>query len=405
MTAPHSDFFATCPRGLEEILSQELSSLGATHRHVTPGGVSFSAPFPLCYRLNLESRIASRFLWKVHSAPYHTEQDIYRLSYELPWPTWFAVTSRIKVKVSAVQCPLKSLDFVTLRIKDAICDRFATTLGRRPSVDTRRPDIQIHAFVDKGHCTLYIDTSGDPLFKRGFRRSTGPAPLRENLAAGILHLCRWSPKIPLLDPMCGSGTILIEAAQMACNISPGLGRRFAFESLSNFDAHEWKAIRATSHERQRHPSSLNLFGFDTDSAALQAASVNLKTAGVGSYVQLTQQDFLTSTPPSEPGLIITNPPYGVRTGTDEALLQLYPELGHVLKQQYVNWRAYFFTADRRLEKHIRLSTSRRIPLFNGSLECRLFEYAITSGPNRRPKSTPSLTPSEPLTKDTHVTNL
>ncbi|MCZ6799109.1 MAG: THUMP domain-containing protein [Nitrospirae bacterium] len=405
MTTPHSNFFAPCPRGLEETLAQELLALDATYPHVTPGGVSFSAPFTLCYRLNLESRIASRFLWKVHSSPYHTEHDVYRLAYDLPWHTWFAITHRIKVKVSAVHCPLKSLDFVTLRIKDAICDRFVSEQGRRPSVDTRSPDIQIHAFLDQHHCTIYVDTSGDPLFKRGLRRATGLAPLRENLAAGILHLCGWTPQTPLLDPMCGSGTILMEAAQMACNIPPGFGRRFAFELFKNFDADQWTSIRSASRQQQVHPLSLSLFGFDKDAAVLQGARINLKAAGVEPHVQLTQQDFLESTAPSEPGLIITNPPYGIRTGSDEALLQLYPELGHVLKQQYVNWRAYFFTADRRLEKHIRLSTSRRTPLFNGSLECRLFEYHITAGSNRRPKPETSAAPATSLTKDTHVTNL
>src|SRR5947209_15203378 len=228
------------------MLATELEELGARDIAATAGGVGFTGAFSLCYRVNLESRIASRVLWRVFHGRYRTEQDVYQAAYDLPWRDWFAARRTIKIKVSAQHCPLTSLDYVTLRIKDAVCDKFRAATGARPSVDTRQPDLRIDAFLDDQHVTLYLDTSGEPLFKRGLRRSSGEAPLRENLAAGILHLSGWTPDQPLLDPMCGSGTVLMEAAQIARKISPGLGRRFAFEKLNNFDRNAWSSLCETS---------------------------------------------------------------------------------------------------------------------------------------------------------------
>ena len=224
-------FFAPCPRGLEAVLTAELEALGASSLQATDGGVGFSGPFELCYRANLESRIASRILWRVCSGRYRREEDIYKAVHALPWLDWFDVARTIMVKVSAKRCPLQSLDFITLKIKDAVCDKFRDLTGERPSVDTHEPDMRIHAFLEEETFALYLDTSGEALFKRGLRRASVEAPLRENLAAGILHLSGWKPGEALLDPMCGSGTFLMEAAQMALDIAPGLGREFAFTKL------------------------------------------------------------------------------------------------------------------------------------------------------------------------------
>ncbi|MEJ1959904.1 MAG: THUMP domain-containing protein [Nitrosomonadales bacterium] len=183
----------------------------------------FSGEWLLSYRVNLHSRIASRVLWRVAKNDYHSEQDIYNTVFALPWGDWFDVSCTIRVNMTGIKCPLKSLDFTTLKIKDAVCDKFRKLCGERPSVDTHDPDIRIHAFLEYSHMMLYVDTSGDALFKRGVRQYTNIAPLRENLAAGILHLAGWEPGTPLLDPMCGSGTFLIEAAQMSLNIAPGIG--------------------------------------------------------------------------------------------------------------------------------------------------------------------------------------
>ena len=385
MSKHDETFFAPCPRGLEAVLRTELEQLGAHDVADLPGGVACTGPFALCYTINLHSRIASRVLWRVFHGTYRDEHDIFQAAHALPWHQWFPVSHTIKVKVSAQQCPLKSLDYVTLRIKDAVCDRFRTATGGRPDVDTSRPDIRIDAFLDRQTVTFYLDTSGEALFKRGLRTAVTEAPVRENLAAGILRLVGWSTQQPLLDPMCGSGTFLVEAALIARNIPPGLGRCFAFEKLSNFDAREWRALCEAGRVQQRPQSPCAIYGSDIDGAAIQAARTNLKTAGLGDAVALKQADVLAVKPPAGEGMLVTNPPYGVRLGDKEQLAAFYPRLGDNLKGNFASWRAYFFTADWRLAKLIGLTASRRTPLFNGPLECRLFEFRIVRGSMRKQK--------------------
>lgn len=385
MSKQNQTFFAPCPRGLEAVLRAELEPLGAHNVTELPGGVSFTGPFPLCYTVNLHSRIASRVLWRVFHGTYRDERDIFQATHTLPWQEWFPVSRTIKVKVSAQQCPLNSLDFVTLRIKDAICDRFRAATGSRPNVATNRPEIRIDAFLTRQTVTLYLDTSGEALFKRGLRTAVMEAPVRENLAAGILQLIGWTPQQPLLDPMCGSGTFLVEAALMARNIPPGLGRRFAFEKLRNFDASEWRVLCEAGRAQRRPLAPCALYGSDIHGAAIQAARVNLQAAGLGDAVALKQSDVLDVRPPAEEGILVTNPPYGVRLGEAAQLAAFYPRIGDSLKQNFAGWRAYFFTADLRLAKLIGLAASRRTPLFNGPLECRLFEFKLVSGTMRKPK--------------------
>ncbi|MGH7168480.1 MAG: THUMP domain-containing class I SAM-dependent RNA methyltransferase [Nitrospiraceae bacterium] len=382
-------FFAPCPRGLEALLQDELAQLGAQAVVATRGGVEFSGPFELCYKANLESRIASRVLWRVFHGRYRSEQDLYRAAYDLPWPDWFSDRQTIKVKVSAQQCPLKSLEFVTLKIKDAVCDRFRASTGSRPSVDTRKPDLRIDAFLDRTGFTLYLDTSGEALFKRGWRRVSAEAPLRENLAAGILRLSGWNGNggQPLLDPMCGGGTIILEAALMALNISPGVGRSFAFEKLSHFDERAWRALCRASRARERPRLPLAIHGSDLDGVALNAARANLGAAGLSEVVTLKQADVLELTPPADKGVLVMNPPYGVRAGDPVELSAFYPRLGDRLKRHFAGWRAYIFTADLRLPTLIRLAATRRTPLFNGALECRLFEFKLVRGGMRRSSPT------------------
>jgi putative N6-adenine-specific DNA methylase len=372
-------FFATCPRGLEMVLADELEAFDAQGVHAVGGGVFFSGDLVLCYRANIESRIASRILWRITGGPYRHEQDIYRISFAPRWTDWFEPTRTIRVDVSAIKSPLTSLNFITLKIKDAICDKIRLLSKRRPNVDTRAPDIPIQAHLTDRDFTLYFDTSGEPLFKRGLRRTTGEAPLRENLAAGILRLAGWHPGIALLDPMCGGATILVEAALLALDIAPGSGRQFAFEKLTNFDARRWRELRRQTAARQKPKKFLSIYGSDIDPAALKAARANLATAGVEECVTLQCANVLDITAPAREGIIVSNPPYGVRLGEQQRLAEFYPRLGDLLKKQFAGWRAYLLSADMRLPKLIHLAASRRVPLFNGALECRLFEYRMVAG--------------------------
>ncbi|HUX90152.1 MAG TPA: THUMP domain-containing protein [Gallionellaceae bacterium] len=376
-------FFAPCPRGLEKPLSDELKALGADGIHATDGGVHFSGPGSLSYRVNLHSRTASRVLWRVAKARYTTEQDIYDTVHALPWKDWFDESRTIRVNMAAIKCPLRSLDFATLKIKDAICDKFREITGERPSVNTHAPDIRIHAFLDELQMSLYVDTSGDALFKRGVRQYTNIAPLRENLAAGILMLSGWQPGTPLLDPMCGSGTFLIEAAQMSLNIAPGIGRHFAFEKLHTFNEEKWQAMRAEAIAAQKPVTALPIHGSDLYGDELKAARLNLENAGLLEAVSLKQANVLEVSAPADHGVLVANLPYGERMGELDEMRVLYPQLGDVLKQRFKGWNAYLLTADLAMPKSIRLSVSRRIPLFNGALECRLFEYKIVAGSNRK----------------------
>ena len=379
-------FFATCPRGLEQILAAELAALSAGDVQCVDGGTAFTGDLALCYRANLESRVASRVLWQVGTAPYRGEHDIRAAAQRLPWPRLFDVRRTIRVNVAAIKSPVKSLDFVALSVKDAVCDAFRAAAGERPDVDTHAPDVRIHVFLTEQQATFYLDTSGDPLFKRGWRAAGGEAPLRENLAAGILKLTGWVPSAPLFDPMCGSGTFLVEAAMMARDVAPGLNRAFGFEKLAGFDATKWRELRAAAQTRQQPPQPLQILGSDKSGTILGLARTNLEAAGLGNAVALKQMAILDASPPFEhPGTLVMNPPYGERTGEQDELAAFYPLLGDALKQRFAGWTAWIFTADLRLPKLIRLTVSRRIPLYNGALECRLFKYELVAGSRRREK--------------------
>lgn len=371
-------FFAPCPRGLEGVLAQELAVLKAENVQVTDGGVGFSGSMQTMMLANLHSRIASRVLWKLAEKPYRSEDDIYRLARDLDWQDLFSVDNTIKVSVTVVKSPLRSPEFVGLKVKDGICDRFRLKTGERPSVDTREPDMRINLFLTERMATIYLDTSGEPLFKRGYRQDAGDAPLRENLAAGILALTGWQPSQALYDPMCGSGTFLIEAALKARNIAPGMRRSFAFQQFRMHGAAEWEKLREQAKALE-NTNAYAIHGSDVSSTVLIHAQKNLEVAGVADTVTLKQLNVLDAKSLAESGIWLCNPPYGVRLDEKEKLAASYPQWGDVLKQRFAGWRAYFFTGDLDLAKKIGLKASKRTPLFNGALECRLFEYVMQSG--------------------------
>jgi len=375
--------FATCPRGLEQVLAEELAALGGNDVTPVDGGASFGGDLVLCYSTNLESRVASRVLWQVGQARYRSEHDIFEAARALAWARLFDVARTIRVNVSAIKSPVRSLDFVTLRVKDAVCDAFRAAQGKRPDVDTQAPDVRIHVFLTRDEATFYLDTSGEALFKRGWRAQAGEAPLRENLAAGILRLTGWRAPVPLFDPMCGSGTFLVEAAMMALDAAPGLDRSFGFERLANYDASLWQALRERAHARRLRAGRFPIYGSDKSGTALGMARKNLAATGLADVVELKQMDVLDGGPPAPAGIMVMNPPYGERTGNDTELASFYPRLGDALKQRYAGWTAYILTADMQLPKRIGLKASKRTPLYNGALECRLLEYRLVPGSMRR----------------------
>jgi putative N6-adenine-specific DNA methylase len=256
-------------------------------------------------------------------------------------------------------------------------------VNSRPYIDTKTPTVRIHAYLTVDSYQYYIDTSGDALYMRGNRKASIEAPLRENLAAGILQLSGWQVGLPLLDPMCGSGTFLLEAGMMALNIAPGLNRNFGFEKLKNFESDTWKKIKNAALKNVKPVSFQKLYGSDMDLRAVRVAKQNLEAAGMLEAVQLSHMEFTALFPPADHGVLVANPPYGVRIGEDEELAALYPKMGEALKRKFAGWNTYFLTNDLRMPKMMRLSPSKKTPLFNGPLECRLFEIKMVSGSNRK----------------------
>jgi putative N6-adenine-specific DNA methylase len=377
-------FFAPCPRGLEQALADELKRLEATAISPADGGVAFQGEQDLAYRANLESRLASRILWRVGGGPYRTDKDVHALAKTIAWPTHFRADRTLRVDVAATRSPLTSLEFATLTIKDAVVDRFRAETGSRPSIDKRAPDVRVSAYLTADQVTFYLDTSGEPLFKRGYRRDTEEAPIRENLAAGLVVLSGWEPGTPLLDPMCGSGTIPIEAALIASNRAPGLSRTFGFQKLAWYDGPTWQRIRQKAVDRvSPDPHQPFIFAADHSPAAIAKTSINAQTAKVDRWLRTECADVLSIAAPGASGVLLANPPYGVRLADLQKLAVFYPKLGDALKANFPAWYAWLFTSDLRLAKLIGLKVARRIPLYNGAIECRLFGIPIVAGRHQR----------------------
>jgi len=379
---PPLAFHAACPHGLEESLARELEALGASCVPAR-GGVAFEGDLALAYRANLRSRIASRILLRLAREPYRNEDDLYRIAKAIDWTAWFGPGQTLRVDVTGSRSPLRSLNFATLRIKDAIVDMIRERTGDRPSIDTRRPDARVFAHLDEREASVYLDLSGEPLFKRGWRQrdDKGEAPLKENLAAGLLALAGWQPQQPLFDPFCGSGTILIEAAQIARGIAPGLSRRFGFERLLRFDEALWADLRAQAQGemqagREARPA---IFGADIDPAAIAQARANAQRAGLGDdAIGFAVADCRQLEPPTDtPGTIVCNPPYGERidvAGGDYDATML--ALGQRLKAGFGGWEAWVLSGDRQLPRRLRIREKRKFPLYNGPIDCRLFGFEL-----------------------------
>lgn len=389
MTSPEA-FFAIAPRGLEELLAQELEGCGATDCRVEPGGVAFAGSLRVAYAANLHSRLASRILWRVRHTGYADEDDVYAAALGTPWEEWFCAAQTLRVDVTATRTPLRSREFATLRIKDGIVDRLRERTGDRPSIDRARPDVRVFAHLEAATLDLYLDLSGEALFKRGWRADKGEAPLKENLAAGLLALAGWTPETPLLDPFCGSGTIGIEAASIATRQAPGIARRFAFERLRGFDAAGWRALQAEARARFAPQAAVRIAASDISTQVTALARRNAELAGFTALLGDGRLSFSTTdarnvAPPAETGIIVANPPYGVQSAPKSASVAgLMRDVAANLKKSFGGWTAWLLSADLDLPHQMRLKETRRTVLFNGPLECRLFRFELVAGGYRRP---------------------
>ncbi|MCF8167810.1 MAG: class I SAM-dependent RNA methyltransferase, partial [Rhodoferax sp.] len=385
--------FLPCAAGVEDYLAQEVHGItGRVGEDLLTrrGGVMVRASWRDAMRLNLHSRLAQRVLVQLSYSDYRNEQDLYRAASEVAWEIWFTPKHSIKVEVTAQHSPLNSLNFAALKIKDAVCDRFrAKAHGVRPDVNTQWPDVRIYAHLTTDTCSLYIDTSGEPLFKRGWREDKGEAPLKETLAAAMLAACGWADgegeRLPLYDPCCGSGTIAIEAAQIACRIAPGSLRRFAFEKYLPFQAHVWSVVQqeAADAVRPRVAGQVPLiFGSDVSHRMVDFAQRNAERAGVAKLVEFRGGDALQRMPPCPmPGVMLLNPPYGERIGVagiageargkgagrelavTEGGGEFFSQLATHWKKNYSGWTGWILTPDLKLPSKMRLKESRRVPLW------------------------------------------
>jgi putative N6-adenine-specific DNA methylase len=384
-----SSFFAVCPRGLQDLLAAELQACGARGVRPAPGGAAFGGTLATAYAVNLHSRIASRVLWRLAGGSYRDESDLYQMAHELPWEVHFKPTQTLRVDVTATRSPLRSLQFATLRIKDAIADRMREHCGERPSVDRAAPDVQVVAHLSQQRAELYLDLSGEPLFKRGWRLEKGEAPLKENLAAGLLASAGWAPAAPLHDPFCGSGTIAIEAACIATRRAPGLGRHFAFEKLLGFDARAWRDILGQAHAAVDDGAAFHVSGSDISTRVIQNALANAQRAGLARSIRdgslaFSAGDARIAPAPAAAGLIVTNPPYGQQSEPKSATVaRLMDRFGDQLKQGYPGWDAWLLSGDRDLPAQLKLKETRRTVLFNGPIECRFYRFELVAGSYRR----------------------
>jgi 23S rRNA G2445 N2-methylase RlmL len=369
-------FFATCPRGLENVLREELLALGLAGIEIVPGGAMFKGTFIRGIEANLESRVASRVMLQVAIGTYRGEEDIFELAKRVNWHDAFPVEQTIKVQVTAILSPLQSIDFIALKVKDAICDVFREAIGSRPNVETSQPNQRIHVFLNRDQCTLYLDVSGESLFKRGYRREGLAAPIRENLAAGILKLIEWTADEPLLDPMCGSGTFITEALLMAMNAAPGLRRRNAFERWTDCPNDEWHAMKDAARARIALPEGLRLYARDASAEAVAQTRAHVAALGGTSVVDFAVCEALSLEAPTTSGVMVANPPYGVRLSSEKELTELYPQFATLLKTRFDGWEVNFITADLTMPSGLGLKAMRKTPLRNGALDCRLFTFPI-----------------------------
>ncbi len=407
--------FLPCAAGVEDLLAHEvhaLTGLMGQDLLTRRGGVMARASWRDAMLLNLHSRLAQRVLVQLSYTDCRSEQDLYRAASEVAWEVWFTPKQSIKVEVTAQHSPLTSLNFAGLKIKDAVCDRFRDKAhGVRPDVNTQWPDVRIYAHLTTDTCSLYIDTSGEPLFKRGWREDKGEAPLKETLAAAMIAASGWADGdddlLPLYDPCCGSGTIAIEAAQIACNIAPGMLRHFAFEKYLPFQPHVWSVIKQEAADGVVKPQGGQkslIYGSDVAHRMVDFAQRNAERAGVADVIEFRGGDALQRLPPSDiPGVMLLNPPYGERiavagiAGSDRPAVagvaareqavtedggEFFSQLATHWKKNYSGWTGWILTPDLKLPSKMRLKESRRVPMWNGPIECRMFRFDMVKGTAR-----------------------
>jgi putative N6-adenine-specific DNA methylase len=372
-----AEFFASTARGLVEPLEIELKELGLKVLGKTAGGVYFESNWEGCYKANLCSRLASRILKPIMDFTAYQPEELYNQILRHDFTKYINPNQTISIDVSVGESKMRDQRFIAMKIKDAIVDQFRDKFGVRPDVDNYNPALRIVVRCVKNQFNVSVDTTGDSLFMRGYRKEVGEAPMKENLAAGLVKLSEWDGKSPIVDFMCGSGTFLIEAAMMAKNIAPGINRkRFGFMSLLNYEKATFENVVQEAMDAEKEEIDFKFYGFDIDNKVLKSAKENAREAGVDDVIEFKKESVATVEPPVEKGLVIVNPPYGARIGDEDNLRDVYRDLGFTLKHRFKGWDAWILSGNKELIADLKLKSTRKHFVFNGNIECRFLKYSM-----------------------------
>jgi putative N6-adenine-specific DNA methylase len=376
------NFFATCAKGVEEVLVGELRALGLRGIKPGTGGVHFAGNMTECYKANVWLRTATRVLLELSHFKAAGNEELYNGARAIPWGDYFRLNQTFAVFASVRDSKITHSGFTALKVKDAVADSFKAMYGSRPNVDSSDPDVRIFVRIFKDECTVNIDTSGESLHKRGYRTGGHEAPLRETLAAAILLMAGYDGSRDLCDFMCGSGTIPIEAALIALNIAPGLKRKsFGFQRLLTFNKRAWAKVTGEAESKKRHRPAHNIYASDISKKNIEIVKSNARKAGVRQFIDISVSDFKHTVRQNDSGIIVSNPPYGERlnAGENEKLEDMFKTLGDTLKKNYTGYDAYILCGNLDLIKNVGLKTEKKTVLFNGKIECRLLEYKLYEG--------------------------
>ena len=378
-----TDWLATCPKGLELLLAEELQAIGAEGVKETVAAVHFQGSMEVAYRACLWSRLANRILMPLHSFMLNEADDLYQECNDISWESHFSAAQSIAIDFIGTSRLIDNTMYGSQRVKDAIVDRIRRIEGERPNVDTKNPDIRIQVRQHKGRVTVSLDISGESLHRRGYRTGQGTAPIKENLAVALLLRANWPAMAAeggaLLDPMCGSGTLIIEGAMMAADIAPGMLREhYGFDQWIQHDAELWQSLIDEAHQRKAkglENLELDIRGYDANPRVLEYTTQNIENAGLDGHIRLAHKPIdQFGKPTAERGLLLTNPPYGERLGEVDELIPLYQKLGTVLQKNFQGWRAAIFTGNVDLGRETDLSPTKQYSLFNGTIPCKLLVF-------------------------------
>lgn len=370
-------YFATVARGLEELAAQELATLGA--KQVIPGfcGVEFEGYRPLLYRVNLWARLPFRILHRVHQFDCITAEDLYKGIQSIHWSDYLTPDYSLAVTATGKNQQLNHSHFTALQVKNAVVDQQRTEFGSRSFVDAQNPDVRLNVHIDRDRCIVSLDSSGHSLHRRGYRPAVGAAPLKESLAAALIQLSDWQPDQTFFDPLCGSGTLPLEASLQALNLAPGLMRdQFGFETWLDFDAELWQGLIAEAEAQEKTTLLAPIMGSDHNPDIVAQAQANARQCGVDQWVTFQTLDLKDIEAPSDSGVIFCNPPYGERLGDEADLGIFYKLLGTVLKQRFKGWVAYVLSGNKQLSQNIGLRSAQRWTVYNGTLPCQLMKYEL-----------------------------